>query len=311
MRKNIYIVVLLPVFISFHACTIETLEMSNGTDAGKAFAEAELVAVGTSAGTAVPGGYDVKFQLTGGQTGGTPLSGCYINITQLMIDGSLPDSAIRGIHVTGNRQTGFSLVVPARLWMTAGELMNANELQIDVRGAYLDYDEDEPVDPVFSSETKSIIVPSGSWSNILSEAGSLSEAASKFNVNGGTINAGKVLNLAVEGGSTALTNSSQLGGSAIVLPAGITLSAGGTAAAAGTLAEFSGPAGSLVLFTLDAGGTLALVDTGSSSYTADGQGTLALVFSSAKSNKFTLSSSGSLKYDIPQFSVLVNINRGQ
>ncbi|MDR1363369.1 MAG: hypothetical protein LBJ35_04910 [Spirochaetaceae bacterium] len=314
MQKNIFFLVLLPVFISFHACTVETLEMPNDTDAGKVFAEAELAAVGTSAVNASAEKYDVTFNIAGGQTGGTPLSGCYINIAELLIDGSFPQSSIKDIRVAGNRQTGFNLVVPARLWMAGDKpLSEAGTIQINVRGAYLDYDEEEPVDPVFSSEKKSIIVTSSDWESILEPAALLSKTAETFAA--GTINTSKMLNLAVEGGSAVLTNSSTLGGSAIVLPPNIMLTAGGTAAAAGTQADFLGPVGSLVLFT-DAGGTIKIVDTGSSSYTDDGQGTLALVFKTVRNNAFTLTNtgvnpSGSLSYDIPQFNVLVNINRGQ
>ncbi|MDR0410103.1 MAG: hypothetical protein LBH18_06900 [Spirochaetaceae bacterium] len=315
MKKTIFFGVLLLTFLSFYACIIEIDEISdNGSNEGLVFANAELDAVGTEVGSfAQPDGYKVKFSLDGG---GRPpeISGCYVDITELLVD-DVPQSNKRSASVTFSSNGECSLALPTKSlvegWGTAGTI------QIDVRGAYLDYTSDVPVDPVYTSRKKSIMITSAHLADIqssLSELGSLAAA-----LNGGlsgTINAGTVLDLAVAGSVGTLVSSYLQGGS-VVLPPGVTLEGKGTAASlAGTDASFSGPAGSLILFGMDgSGGTLAIMDTGSGSTNSGGVGTMVATFSGIGKNKLTLkktintSGASHLLYDMPPFGVLINVYR--
>jgi hypothetical protein len=277
-------------FIGFNSCEVDVQELFDTSEYYKTLANMTLEGVGNEAGSLTGIISDsLVFPLTGGEDSKPEGSGIKYSSPQVP-----RASIVFGLY-------DYDLYLPVQDLVKI-DPATTTTVQVKVEGACMD-----PVtgERFFSDSFKTIEVGPGLWNTdniktLHSIAGSLTNIGG-----GGTINASEV---EIGAGSVGTLTWGASEAAYIVINSGGTLGGNLTAVDTGTATSFAAP-GSFSLCTFE-GGTLGIKDAGSGS-TETATGTPLLV-TFAGSNKTTISQTsqyGPIKYELPEFGVLVTVYR--
>jgi hypothetical protein len=225
---------------------------------------------------------------------------------------------ITNVNITATSADIKSINVTAKSGSANISIKNATDFMVGSFGSEMKFTVVANPGVAGANKTKNITVPAGSWAQYTGTLQALNMVAGSLtNIgNGGTINTTAHLVNTLNSGSVGTLFSKD--GSIVSLNAytamapEILLSGGSVVAGSvGTLATTGVSAGSFTLGSASMNGTLAITDYGSVS-SGGKAGTFIVYFGTDTTSKNSLSvilTSGGIKYNVPQFGVLVTLNR--